>query len=293
MGYLCIVLAVCSGLTEGLLIKKYNQKHTKGGFIFTAIVSLCSMLFFLLLDIVTDDSGLYFPSQMLPYALLAGILYCMASVMTYFALNCGSFAITMLILSYALVFSTVYGLIFLKESASVFTYSGFVLIALSLFFVRGETEKQEDGEYKKKFSAVWLVCIVLSVLGAGMFGVLQRMQQIRFNDAVTNEFMVVALACSAVILFVVGFMKDKKDCLYILKNGSPYAMGAGVANGATNMLNMLAYTMIPISIAAPTEAGVKIVISFLLSCFVFKEKFLKRQIVGVVLGAIAVVLLNI
>ena len=293
MGYLCILLAVCSGLTEGFLIKKYNQKHTKGGFIFTAIVSLCSMLFFLFSDLITDNSGLSFPLAMLPYAIIAGILYCTASVMTYFALNCGSFAITMLILSYALVFSTVYGLVFLNESASAFTYIGFVLIALSLFFVRGASEKKEDGTAEKRFSAVWLICIVLSVIGAGMFGVLQRMQQVRFDDAVTNEFMVVALGISAVILFVVGLVKDKKDCGYIFKNGSPYALGAGLANGATNMLNMIAYTMIAISVAAPTEAGVKIIISFLLSCFVFKEKFFKRQIIGVILGAIAVVFLNI
>jgi multidrug transporter EmrE-like cation transporter len=51
--------------------------------------------------------------------------------------------------------------------------------------------------------------------------------------------------------------------------------------------------MIPISIAAPTRSGIKIVISFLISLFIFKEKLTKRQVVGVIIGAAALVLLNL
>lgn len=290
MAYLFIVLSVCAGLTEGFLIKAYNKKHDKGGFIFTAIVSLCAMLYFLFYDLIFDDQGLCFLPAMLPYAIIAGILYCAASVLTYYALQLGSFAISMLILSYALVFSVLYGLIFLREPATPFTYVGFGLMLLSIFFFRGEEEENKE---KKKFSLLWLICITVSVVGSGMFGVLSRMQQIRFNDAVTNEFMVLALGVSTISLFAVGVIKDRKDCLYILKKGSPYALGAGVANGVKNMLSNIVYMLIAISISAPTSAGIRIVITFLLSYFVFKENFLKRQIVGVVLGAISVILLNI
>ena len=290
MAYLFIMFSVCAGLAEGFLIKAYNKKHEKGGFIFTAIVSLCAMLYFLFYDLIVDDKGLSFLPAMFPYAIIAGILYCTASVLTYYALQLGSFSITMLILSYSLVFNVLYGLLFLHESASAFTYIGLGLMALSLFFFRGKSDEHEE---KKKFSFLWLICVALSVFGSGMFGVLSRMQQIRFNDTLTNEFMTVSLGVSTIFLFVIGIIKDKKDCLYIFKNGSPYAFGAGVANGVKNMLNNVVYMLLPISIFAPTSAGGSIIISFLLSYFVFKEKFLKRQIVGVVLGAIAVVLLNI
>lgn len=290
MAYLFIILSVCAGLAEGFLIKEYNKKYEKGGFIFTAIVSLCAMIYFVIYDLIVDDAGLIFLPEMLPYAIIAGILYCAASVLTYYALQIGSFALTMLILSYSLVFSVLYGLLFLHEPATPFTYIGFGLMVLSIFFFRG---KEEQGKEKKKFSFLWLICITISVIGSGMFGVLSRMQQIRFNDTVTNEFMALALGISAMVLFAVGFIKDKKDCFYILKKGSCYAFGAGIANGVKNMLSNVVYMMIAISISAPTSAGIRIVITFLLSYFVFKEKFLKRQVVGVVLGAIAVVLLNI
>ena len=63
MSFLPILLIIVSRSVhqlEGVFIKKYNAKHEKGGFIFTAIVSLFSMVFFLLADIFTDKSGLRF-----------------------------------------------------------------------------------------------------------------------------------------------------------------------------------------------------------------------------------------
>ena len=290
MGYFLIVLSVCASLTEGFLIKNYNKKHEKGGFIFIALVSAFSMLFFLCTDLIADKMGLRFPSEMFPYALAAGFVYCMASLFTFFALKYGSYALTMLIVSYSLIFSTLYGVIFLQEQATVFTYVGFALIALSLFFVRGETM----GEVQEKQNLLlWLIFVSLSVVCAGMFGVVQRMQQIRFQDAVTREFMVVAMAFSALASFVIGLCLERKDSFQVLKHCVLYAGGAGIANGTTNMLNMLVTMLMPISIFAPTQAGIKIVISFLMSYFIFKEKFLKRQILGVFLGGVAVVLLNI
>lgn len=290
IGYLCIVLSVCTSLTEGFLIARYNKKYEKGGFIFTAIVSLFSMLFFLFFDIIVDSAGLTFLAEMLPYAVASGIMYCGASILTFFALKYGSYALSMLILSYSLVFPTAYGLIFLQEPATPFTYVGFALIALSLFFVRAQKSADQG---KNKNVLLWLIFILISVAGSGMFGVVQRMQQIRFGGAVDREFMVVTLAISTAISLAIGLYSDKKYCLQILKQCVPYAGAAGLANGGTNMLTMFVRTLIPISIVSPTTSGVKIIISFLLSCFVFKEKFLKRQIVGVILGGIAVVLLNV
>lgn len=290
MGYLFIVLSVCASLTEGLLIKTYNKKHEKGGFIFIALISAFSMLFFLFTDLIADETGLHFSLKMIPYALVAGFVYCMASVLTFFALKYGSYALTMLILSYSLIFTTLYGLVFLKEQATAFTYIGFALIAISLFFVRGEKNEEDP---KNKNILLWLIFVLFSVVFAGMFGVVQRMQQIRFEDSVTREFMVVAMALSTLVSLGIGLYLEGKDSFQILKQCLPYAGGAGVANGATNMLSMFVTMLMPISIFAPTQAGIKIVISFLLSYFVFKEKFLKRQILGVFFGGVAVVLLNI
>ncbi len=284
MAMFLILIAGITGLVEGALIKKYNARHAKGGFLFTALVSLFSMVYF----VITDQNGLHFESGIFPYAIISGLLYCAASFLTFVALSCGSFTLSMLILSYSGVFTVLYGLLFLKESASLFTYIGFAIIVVSLYLVRGEKENENT-----KFSAKWLICILISFFAGGMFAVVQRMQQIRFNDAYTNEFMIVTLGLSTVILFAVGLIRDGKDLGYILKNGGLYATVAGLSNGTTNGLGLVINTLIPLSLSSPMKAGIKIILSFLLSVLIFKEHFLKRQVIGVLLGAVALVFLNL
>jgi drug/metabolite transporter (DMT)-like permease len=279
-----IVASCATGLVEGILIKKYNAKHDKGGFIFTAMVSLFSMLFF----VITDTGGFDFRVEMLPYGLLAGMAYCVASLLTFIALTCGPFAISMLIISYSGVFLIGYGLFFLNEAITPFKIAGILLIFLSLFLNRSKKKDEE-----KKASLKWLICITVSLVGSGMLGVIQRMQQIRFENKVTNEFMIVTLGFSATVLFIIGLIKDGKDTLYVLKNGAPYFSAAGISNGLTNFLSLAINLLLAISISSPIKSGAKIIFTFAVSKLIFKEKLLKRQVAAVLVGAVALVLLNI
>lgn len=77
-----IVLSTGVHQLEGVMTRKYNEKNKQVGFLFTAMVSLFAMLFFL----VSDRNGLQFSAQLLPYGLAAGVCYCTASFLTYVAL---------------------------------------------------------------------------------------------------------------------------------------------------------------------------------------------------------------
>ena len=276
---------------EGVMIKQYNKNHGSGGFFFTALISLFAMIFFL----VTDRNGLVFRAEMIPYGIASGAFYCMASFLTYIALGCGSFVLTNLFLSYSLLFSVGYGLIVLKEPATILTYIGLILMMISVFLVREKKEKAsaKEGAPRVKLSLKWVICVALSVIGSGMFGVMQKLQQVKFLKTYDNEFMIVTLFFSAITLFCIGIITNGKNLLYILRHGGIYASVAGLSNGATNLLNLVVNAMIPISIAAPTRSGIKIVISFLISLIIFKEKLSRRQTFGVVIGAIALILLNL
>lgn len=286
MAVLLIIIKTLVHMVEGTLIKKYNSKHSEGGFIFTAIVSLFSMVFF----IITDKNGLAFPPEIWIYAILAGICYFSASIFTYIALGSGSFALTMLMLSYSLIFTIVYGIAFLKESASVFTYIGILLMLISIYFVKADGHQKG---VKKNITPLWVVAMIISLCGNGFLGILSRMQQIRFNDEYTNEFMIICLAISSVVLFVFGLYKDWGKIIYILRYGGVYAAISGLSNGASNLLGLIVNTMMPISIVSPLSAGIKNLISFLFSVFIFREKLGKRQIIGVLMGTIALVLFKI
>ncbi len=286
MPALLIIAITALAIIESVFLKQYNQKHDKGSFIFMAFISLFSMLVFL----ITDKGGFNVPPTLWFYAIAAGILYCSASFLTFVAFGCGSFAMSTLILSYAMVFSIGYGLFFLSETATVFTYIGLVLIMVSLYLTR--QKKEEDAE-KKRVTLKWVVCIGLSVIGSGMYGVISRMQQIVFNHECDNEFMVITLGFSALCLFVIGFIREGKDFLYVMRHGSVWGALAGCSNGLNNLLGLLLNLMMAISISAPVKAGARVIASFVISILIFKERFERRQIIGVALGAIAIVLLNL
>jgi drug/metabolite transporter (DMT)-like permease len=166
---------------------------------------------------------------------------------------------------------------------------------ISVFLVRGKKEKASAKENapRVKLSPKWVICVALSVIGSGMFGVMQKLQQVKFLKTCDNEFMIVTLFFSAITLFFIGIITNGKNLLYILRHGGIYAGIAGLSNGATNLLNLVVNAMIPISIAAPTRSGIKIVISFLISLILFKEKLSRRQTFGVIIGATALILLNL
>ena len=286
MAYVFILLSVITGLIEGTVIKKYNARHEKGGFLFTSLISLFSMSFFLVNGLL--DGGLHFSLSLLPYGLIAGFFYCSASFLTYVALSCGAFAPSMLVLSYSVVFSIFYGLFWLNEPANVFSYIGLAIVMVTLYLVRGES----DGG-QKKISLKWLICIGYSLFASGMFSVVSRIQQVSFEDQFRNEYMIIALGFSFVVLFIVGLCKDGRDLSYILRHGALYTLGAGVANGACNALGFVIFSLMPVSLSSPITAAVKIIVSYFISRFIFREKFLKRQLIGILLGVVAVVFLNI
>lgn len=285
--YLLMIGKAVFGLAESALIKEYNKKHSSGGFIFISMVSFASMLFFLFKYIVLDtEKGDFNPAAII-YAVIAGIIYASASVLTFYALRYGPLAITGLILSFSIVFVSGYGIIFLEEPASPLTFIGFAGIAISLFLVRGKDDKEE-----KAITLKWVICTALSVVLAGLYAVVVRMQQVEFNNTVDNEFMVISLGVSAVATFVLGLIKSGKESLTILKTGAPYALLAGISNGVNNMMSLVLNTVMAVSISAPTSSIVKTIITFIYSYIVLKERFLPRQIVGIILGTAAVILLN-
>lgn len=273
---------------EGLMIKKYNSRYGDGGFVTVAMIAFFSMLFFA----VTDRDGFGFTAELIPYCIVSGTLFAAASFMTAVALGCGSFVLTNLFLSYSLIIPTGYGLIFLNESANPLTYIALAMMAVSIFFTQAKDGAPKD-DTKRKTTLAWVVSLALSVICAGLFSVMQKLQQVRFKQSFDNEFMMMTLGFSAAMLFTIGIIKEGRHVFGTLRRGGGYALIAGLSNGATNLLNLTVNAMIPLSVAAPSRSGVTIVTSFLISLFVFGEKLSPRRTCGVIIGMAALILLNI
>ena len=284
MAYFLILIKSLTNISESVLIRKYTDKHTSGSMIFTGVISLFAMLFFLF----TDSDGFHPDMEIIPYAIAFGALYCLAYLLTFVALACGPFTLSMLIISYCLVFPIIYGIVWLDEELTILMCIGFLLLAVSLYMVRGT--KASDGH---GISVKWIISITVVCIGNGGLSIIQKMQQLRFDNAQNHEFMAVSLALSAVLLLLIGTIKDRKKIREVMRCGLPYAGAAGISNGANNYLSLVINNLLPISIFSPISSGVKIVVSYICSGWLFSEHYNRRQIVGVAIGAVAVICLSI
>ena len=282
MGYLLITVFSLLNLGEGIVVKKYASKHGSGGMIMNAVIALFSFCFFL----VTDKGGFTAPSAMIPLAIINSLFYAAGFYLTFVAYRCGSFGLTRLISSFSLLFTIFYGLFFLDEKASLPTYIGIALILAAMVLIN-----YKKSEEKNPISLKWLLCITVSTVANGFIGIMTRYQQIRFDNACSNEFLIISLGGAFVLLTALGIVTDRKRLSYIMRNGMLYGATAGLFNGAKNLATVFIYLYLPLSTVSPMITGLGIFLTFLTSLVFYKEKYTKPQLVGVALGATAVILL--
>lgn len=298
MNYLFLILIVIFIIVQDIAKKQYNLKVEKSnGFIFSAIVALFAMLFFL----ASSGFKLNFTPEIIPYSLSFAATYGTALISVFLAIKWGPLALTLLVTSYSLIIPAFYGMIALGDPLNTTKIIGLALLAASLLMISTVLErKQGDRSNEKKFSVKWMVALILGFIGNGMCSVVQKMQAVAFYDEASNtslyknEFMIIALA-GAFIVLVICALINKED----IRVGTVPCIGlaalTGISNGIVNLLVMVlsAPGKIDASILFPSISGGGIVLGFLLAIFVYKERLSKLQYVGYAIGTASVVLLNL
>lgn len=241
------------------------------------------MLFFA----VMSGLKLNFKLETLPYSIAFVAANMSAIAGMTIALKVGQLALTSLILSYSLILPTMYGLIFLHDKATVFTYLGIVLLIISLYFLNRKREE------KKKFSAKWIIWVSIAFVGNGMCSVVQKMQQSAFDGAYKSEFMIVALLIVCVSSAAIAMFEKKENKKLIIKECFKYAPFKGLANGGVNFLVMVLTSQLPNSVLFPSISAGGIIFTYIISKILYSENYTVRQNIGFILGILSAVILNI
>lgn len=277
------LIAIILGVSGQNIVKKpYTQKMGGSGvYFFNAILSAAALLFF-----AVTATKLDFDLSFIPYSIGFATSYAIATVFLVLAIAYGSLSLTSLFFSYSLMIPTLYGLVFLKDDISVVFILGLALLVVSLFLAN-------KNDKKAKFSFKWIICVILAFLGNGMCTVVQNMQQVAFDGAYKNEFMIVALAIVALVMSIMSLIKERKAMKVYAKAGWHWALICGLLNGMVNLFVMILSSLMPVSVMFPLISAGGLVVTYLVSRFVYKESLTKLQFVGFILGLAAVVFLNI
>ncbi len=282
MNGLFLTVVVLGVATQNIVRKAYTEKTGgRGAFFYAALLSFVAMLFFLVLS-----GGFKWESGILLYAVGFSVSYATANVASSFAVACGPLSLTALAGSYSLLIPTFYGLIFLGDSVSFGLIPGLVFLVISLFLINKTDENTV-------ISFRWIIFAILSFVGNGMCSTVQKMQQVVYGDTYQNEFMIIALALSALVLGICALFSEGSGIKTYAKKGWYYIVIGGVANGIVNLLVMLLNNRnFPVSLLFPIVSAGGIIITYFVSKWIYKEQLSKAQLVGFAFGVVAVVLLN-
>ena len=282
-----LLIDVVLGVTVQQVAKKaYNQKVHGGTFTFSAM----SVLFALVVFVITSKGDLHFTAEILPYCLGFALSYSLACIGSFLAIKAGPLSITSLIVQYSLVIPTFYGLLFLPgETASVTLIVGLVLLFVSLFLVNMEGTKKEE----KKMTLKWGIYALLAFLGNGICSAVQKAQQIKFEGQYKSELMIIALAISVLGIGAAALITERKQITANLKTASYWYIICGLANGLVNLFVLILSNSLPASVMFPIISAGGIIATAIIAVFFYKEKMSKQQIVGFVLGTVSIVFLNL
>ena len=291
LGYILVLLFVALNMGESIAVKAYAKKYSSGGFIMNAIIALFACAFFVVKVLISGE-GFNFLGAMIPYALVNSLFYFCGFYLAYVAFKIGPFGLTRLVSSFALMFPIFYGIVFLNESTTPFTYVGIALIVAAMVMMNYTGKSASAEKQEGSVSLKWLVCILISTVSNGLITIMTKMQQVKFNDVCSEEFQIISIGGSFIFLALIGLISDRKNLGYVLKNGTLYGALSGLFNGAKNFLILFIYQLLPISIVSPLKSGLAIIASFLVSITLYKEKYSLLQKLGVVCGGVAVVILT-
>ncbi len=282
MNIFYLISIILSVSAQNVLKKAFGQRvGSKGIYFFTSLSCVGALAFF-----AATSNGFSWNPDITSYSIFFAIFYAIAILSGTAAIACGSLSLTSLVTSYSLMVPTLYGLVFLNDPISIGLIPGLVLLVISLVLIN---KKSDNSPYSFK----WLIYVTLSFICNGMCSVVQKMQQIEFDGAYKNEFMIAALFMVALFTAIISLKSERKDLKQYFKCGWHFALICGAANGAANLFVMILSGLIPISLMFPLVSAGGIIVTYIISKLYYKEVLSKSRLVGFILGVGSVVLLSI
>ena len=301
MPVLFLTLTVVSATIQNFFTKIFSTKTDKGVFLFNAMSAFVALFIF----VAMAKFQFTFVWENSFYAVLFTLSYFFAVFGLTMAIKTGPLSITALIESYSMIVASIYGVLFLEEPITPFMIVGFVLLVISLTLVNYEKKIKLEGEQETTqksngISLKWIIFVSIGFAGNGFCTVVQKMQQVWSEKTYgvgqflySNEMMILGLLLAVVAFVVCSLVMERKDIKEVAQKGWGFAIGRGLSNGCANLFSILVMTMMAVSVANAVIAAGCVILSALISVLFYKEKLNVYQWIGIGVGVVSLVFLNI
>lgn len=231
-----------------------------------------------------------FDVGILPYSLLYGVGYIAFTVGMLGALTYGPTSLTGLIKQISLVAVSFWGFAFWNTPFTLLSGLGILFTLLSLFLCLAK-KKGEDGFSDR---GKWLFYVSLVALGNASCSIIQRYQQMTFDYQHKNAFMFFGVLFATLFSLFFALREEKGEWRRVCAESWWCPAIAGAASAASNVFVLLMIKAeMSTSVIYPGIAVGGLIITTLIAFFAFREKLRLSQWVGLGIGAVALVLLNL
>jgi len=296
MPYISLFLVILFSALQVSSIKffngKYNKKTSDSVIFYCLIAFLAAIIFFVISKFSFDINLLTFS-----LAFVFGFSFTLTVTALLKAIQCGSLALTNLIMGFGTVLPVLFGVVFLKEKFEYTHVIGFVLFVVTILLSAFSGEKKA-GEPRRGISYQWLLYSFLAFLGNGISSTLLKYHQYRQPGVQSFEFMWVGFSTVTLIyLAYLLILKSKNVELHLsafqskglLLNVALCGIFTAFQNYGTLYLSSTASAMI----VFPSIGAGSIIMTALITVLFFKEKMNFKTLLCIFIGICGVVVLNI
>jgi len=284
--YFLIILLLCILATTKVTIQsRFGKKMLStraDGIIYNAAVFFTAAILFCA-DIPSASSGTWlFASAFALFTVIFQLSYTNA-------LSLGNVSLTVMLVNLSMLLPVLLSVIVYNEHLTLGRIIGILLTVTSFILC-------VDAKPENRMSRSWLFLTVASILANGSIGITQKI----FGASVFHNEKKAFVACSYMIAFLITLalytvvhIKEKNSTAYKKIPTYLFAALAGIVLAIFQWVNTYAISVMDGSFLFPIYSGGSIILSTLVGVLFFRDKLTSKQKISMVLGMVAVVIMNL
>ena len=205
----------------------------------------------------------------------------------------GPMSLSSIIINCNVLMPIVAGCISYHETLSAAHIVG-ILFLLATLVLSGIGPRQE----KREIAPIWYLYVLMGFLGNGFGAIILSAYGKQFQGVGNQSFLGLSFLLSALLLlgyyFYSGIRKpEKTDPIRPIPLFLLLITFSAIGCFGTNILLLFLSSRMPASMLYPIYTGGTSLLICLISCIVFQEKMTRKKLLNILLGLIAVILLNL
>ena len=223
------------------------------------------------------------------FALVYSVFSALFQLLYTASLKCGPVSLTVMISNFSIGITTLFGILYYKETLTTVNILGFVAITTSLLL-----SADLKSSTKEKISGKWLAMTIVTMILNGVACIVSALHSNMIPEG-NNAFMALSYSFGGIFLLIYFLFRRKTEPETIHKN--PKTILSMISVGAVLCVYLPLYLtgvrLFDISIFYPViNAGSSTMIS-VIGILLFKDKLKPVQIAGLILGTLSIVLLTL